>query len=165
MHFAFTNFCDRVKKSRARRKASSCSENFVAAECGDQHAASVRSPIPNARLSYEAQVHSGSEIATKMDLVDQDSRRAAAQLEKYRRRVATRCLYVCNWSVRFRQIHSDSRRALPESTAGQGTILRSRTGRMQIDHRHAPNRRCGNGGSVTACSHPAFNTDSLSRSV
>ena len=54
---------------------------------------------------------------------------------------------------------------VPESAARQGTILRSGTGRMQIDHRHAPNRRCGDGGSVTACSHPAFNSDSLSRFV
>ena len=54
---------------------------------------------------------------------------------------------------------------VPESAARQGTILRSGTGRMQIDHRHAPNRRCGDGGSVTAFSHPAFNSDSLSRFV
>ena len=51
---------------------------------------------------------------------------------------------------------------VPESAARQGTILRSGTGRMQIDHRHAPNRRCGDGGSVTAFSHPAFNSDPLS---
>jgi excinuclease ABC subunit A len=34
-----------------------------------------------------------------MDFVDQDPRRATAQFEKYRRRVAARRLHVCNWSV------------------------------------------------------------------
>ncbi len=113
----------------------------------------------------EAQINSGPEVAAKMDFVDQDPRRATAQFEKYRCRVAARRFHVCNWSVRVRQIHSDSRCAVPESAARQGTILRSGTGRMQIDHRHAPNRRCRDGGSVTACSHPAFNADSLSRFV
>ena len=88
-----------------------------------------------------------------------------AQFEKYRRRVAARRFHVCNWSVRVRQIHSDSRCVVPESAARQGTILRSGTGRMQIDHRHPSNRRCSNGESVTACSHAAFNSDSLSRFV
>ena len=99
------------------------------------------------------------------DFIGQDPWCATAQSEKYRRRVAARRLHVCNWSFRVRQIHSDSRCALPESAARQGTILRSGTGRMQIDHWRAPNRRCGDGRSVTACSHPAFNSDSLSRFV
>ena len=88
-----------------------------------------------------------------------------AQFEKYRRRAATRCLHVCNWSIRVRQIHADSRCALPESAARQGTIFRPGCGRVQIDQWHAPNQRCGDGGSVTACSHSAFNSDSLSRFV
>ena len=133
-------------------------------ECGDRTLQAC-APILNARLLTRSQINSNSEIAAKMDFFDQDPRRATAQFEKYRRRVATRRLHVCNWSVRVRQIHSDSRCAVPESAARQGTILRSGTWRMQIDHRHAPNRRCGDGGSVTACSHPAFNSDSLSRFV
>ena len=36
------------EQCRVQSKAVSCSEKFVAAECGDQHAASVRSPILNA---------------------------------------------------------------------------------------------------------------------
>ena len=47
----------------------------------------------------------------------------------------------------------------------KGQYLRSGTGRMQVDHRHAPNRRCRDGGSVHRLLAPAFNTDSLSRSV
>ena len=114
----------------------------------------------------ESQINSSPEVAAKIDFVDQDPRRATAQLEKYRRRAAARRLHVCNWSVWVRQIHSDSRCALSESAARQGTILQiQEAGRMQIDHRRASNRRCGDGRSVTACSHAAFNSDSLSRFV
>ena len=67
------------------------------------------SPILDARLLNESQINSSPEVAAKMDFVGQDPRRATAQFEKYRRRVAARRLHVCNWSVRVRQIHSDSR--------------------------------------------------------
>ena len=124
-----------------------------------------RSPITDARLPHGPQIDSGSEIAAKIDFVDQDHRRARAQSEEHRRRNSARRFHLRHRRFRFRQIDADSRRALSESAARQRTVVRAGAGRVQIGHRRASDRRSRDGRSIAARAHAAFDADSLSRPV
>ncbi len=108
-----------------RRETIPTTTKFVAAECNDQHAASVRSPIPDARLSHERKINSCPKVAEKMVLIDQGQWRATAQPEEHRRRPSAWSFHMCHRGFWVWKIHADPRRALPESGGREGRVVRS----------------------------------------
>src|SRR5205807_2708174 len=64
-----------------------------------------------------------------------------------------------------RKIDTRSRCALPKSAAGQRSVVRSGTGRMQIGVGCASDWRSRDGGSSPTCAHTAFHPDFVSRSL
>src|SRR5437867_13172316 len=84
-----------------------------------EHASGVRSPILNARLSWRSKIYFSSEVAAKIDIVDQDHRRATAQPQEYRCRSSAGNFYLryrCFW---LWEIDVDSRRSLSKSCTGE----------------------------------------------
>ena len=120
------------------------------------------SRVAHARLPDPSQINSGSEVATKIDIVDQNHRCVPAQLEKYRCRSSARRFHLCHRCIRLRKIHAYLRCALSEPASRQRQLLRSGTRRMQVCHRRASRRRDSDGRSSAARAHAAFDADSLS---